>query len=339
MGEQFKWNPSAERVGQMLRQAVYMEDVVTLEHLLKQRADLEARDESGATPLHIAATQCKPGMVGWLLKQRSDLQARDGEGFSALTWACVKGHGPIIAMLLGAAADINEVTDSSGKTPLAISAERGNFDSVLELLSRRASVECANRDGSTALMCAAHQSETQVVAYLLERQSLVNAVDAGGWTALMYAVNAPVPPAAAGGEAAEKKVGIDGVMGKRSTTELMLLHGADLNAQTADGLTPLIIAAGRDRPLSVKRLLEGRAQVNMATAKGQSALLMAAAHDFPQVCKALILAQAEVNHANERKDTPLSLAEKYGHKEVLELLRKAGAAEPKGKKAKGKKGK
>lgn len=62
MGEHFKLNPSAEKVGQMMRQAVYMEDQVTLEHLMKQRADLEAKEEStGATPLHIAAIQCKPG--------------------------------------------------------------------------------------------------------------------------------------------------------------------------------------------------------------------------------------------------------------------------------------
>merc|ERR1719401_2950753 len=129
-------------------------------------------------------------------------------------------------------------------------------------------------------MCAAHQGETDVVARLLEKQSIVNVVDSEGWNALMYTVGAQVPNAAAGGEDAEKKVCLDGVMGRRSAVEVMLLHGVDANAQTADGLTALIIAAGRDRPQAVKRLIESQASVNLVAANGQSALMAAAAHDL-----------------------------------------------------------
>lgn len=147
MGEHFKWNPSEERAGQMLRQAVYMEDIVTLEHLVKNKADLEARDETGATPLHIA-TQCKPNLISYFLTKRADVTATDGEGFSALAWACIKGHAPAVRELLRGYADGEALMASSSKTALSLCAERGHLECVTELLNWTA-VETLNSDGST----------------------------------------------------------------------------------------------------------------------------------------------------------------------------------------------
>ncbi|CAE8622026.1 unnamed protein product, partial [Polarella glacialis] len=100
MGEQFKWNPSADRMGHMILQAVFMEDQVTLEHLVKQKANLEARDDTGATPLMIAATRNKPNTVSWLLSHRATCSGKDSEGFSALTWACIKGNLEVAQILI-----------------------------------------------------------------------------------------------------------------------------------------------------------------------------------------------------------------------------------------------
>lgn len=321
----------------MLRQAVYMEDRVTLEHLVKKKANLEAKDEAGSTPLHIAATRCKPQTISWLITQRADITARDGEGFSALSWACMKGHHEVLKLLIGGGADINERTETSGKSALVLTAERGHFDCMLELLVCRASIEERSVNGSTALMCAAHQGETEIVSYLLEKQSLVNMVDEGGWNALMYTVNAQAPNVSLGGEEAEKRVNIDGILGKRTTVDLMLLHGVDVNAQTSDGLSALMIAAGRDRPQAVKKLLEASAEVDMKTTHGQSALLMAASHDLPQIVRILIIAKADVNYINEKKESALSIAEKFQYKDVFDVLKSAGATSGPGKK--GKKGK
>jgi len=128
MGEQFKWNPSNERVGQMLRQAVYMEDQVTLEHLVKQKADLESVDETGSTPLQIAASQSRPSTINWLVAHGAKIGKVDAEGFSALTWACVKGHRAAVAQLLTCRADAEAEMVTNGKTPLSMCAERGHKD-------------------------------------------------------------------------------------------------------------------------------------------------------------------------------------------------------------------
>eukprot|EP00928_Gymnodinium_smaydae_P054105 TRINITY_DN37937_c0_g1_i1.p2 TRINITY_DN37937_c0_g1~~TRINITY_DN37937_c0_g1_i1.p2 ORF type:complete len:340 (-),score=99.50 TRINITY_DN37937_c0_g1_i1:259-1278(-) len=338
MGEQFKWNPSGDKMGVMLRQAVYSSDLVALEHLLKQRADLEMRDEnSGSTPLHIAATNCKTDMISWLLKRRADVAAKDGDGFSSLAWSCMKGHKESMTMLLDARAEVTEIVQANGRTPLLLSAERGFLDCVETLLERRAQLEERGRDGATALMCAAHRSETEIVLSLLGKSSLVNTLDVVGWSPLMYALNAPVASRGMGAEGADKKVRVDGVLGKRSAVEVLMLHKADVNVRSADGLSPLIVAAGHDRPTAVKRLLEGRAEVGAITSRGNSALLMACGQDLVEVVRCLIEAAADVNAANAKGDTPLSVSEKLGHKDLVELLKKAGAVPPKSGKKKGKK--
>jgi ankyrin repeat protein len=338
MGEQFKWNPSAERMGDMMRQAVYMEDHVTFQHLLKQRANLEAVDESGATPLHIAATHGKTSALAWLLECGADLRVADDQGYDALAWACCKGHQSTVVTLLQSRAAPEGNESSNGKTPLALTAERGHLDCLKELLRARAPLEQTNKEGVTALMSAAHTAETEVVASLLSMQAIVNVADQDGWTALAYAMNAPL--ATGTGEQMEKKVHIDGVFSKVSMAELLLLHGAKVNVQSADGLSPLVVACAQDRPLAVRKLLEHRAQVNLASARGQTALLMAAANNLPEICRALIVAKADVNHQNEKKVCSLQLADNFpnGDREVFNLLTKAGATAPKGKKGK-KKGK
>ena len=100
MGEHFKWKPTQDRISQMLRQAVYLEDQVTMDHLLKKRANLEAGDENGATPLHVAAMQNKPDVISWLVSHGADMNVSDGSGYAPMSWAVIKGHLPAINKLL-----------------------------------------------------------------------------------------------------------------------------------------------------------------------------------------------------------------------------------------------
>merc|ERR1719231_490520 len=93
----------------------------------------------------------------------------------------------------------------------------------------------------------------------------------------MYALNAPVPLRGSGAEASEKRVAVEGILGHKSTVEVLLLHKADVNARTTDMLSPLIVAAGHERPPAVRELIGHKAEVNAVTSRGQTALLMAAA--------------------------------------------------------------
>ena len=64
----------------------------------------------------------------------------------------------IVRILLEARASMAEVTNSTGKTPLSLAAERGHVEVLHELLLKQAQVDQLNADGSTALHAAAHQT-------------------------------------------------------------------------------------------------------------------------------------------------------------------------------------
>eukprot|EP00913_Durusdinium_trenchii_P018617 g17495.t1 len=167
--EPFRRGNGADAASGLWDWAVYMEDQVTLDHLIRQKANLEARDETGATALHIAATRNMSKTVSWLLRHHATCSSKDGDGYQALTWACIKGHLQIVKILLEARASMDEAASSTGKTPLSLAAERGHTQVVEELLAKQAQVDQLNSDGSTALHAAAHQCEVEIVAYLLSR--------------------------------------------------------------------------------------------------------------------------------------------------------------------------
>ena len=85
---------------------------------LEAGADLEARDDSGATPLHLAARNSEPPtVIAALLEAGADLEARDHSGFAPLHFAIlVNENAAVAAALLDAGAD-PAARDNDGRAP------------------------------------------------------------------------------------------------------------------------------------------------------------------------------------------------------------------------------
>ena len=86
-------------------QAARVEDVADC---LASGADLEARDNNGKTPLHLAAgTNENPAVITALLDAGADLEARHNGGLTPLHGAAVTNENPaVISALLDAGADL-----------------------------------------------------------------------------------------------------------------------------------------------------------------------------------------------------------------------------------------
>lgn len=114
----------------------------------------------------------------------------------------------------------------------------------------------------------------------------------------------------------------------QAVTEL-LRQGAPVNvASTADGTTPLMLAAAMGQEEIVAALLNADAALNTADKMGGTALMYASSKGQAGIVNTLLQHGAAVNLKSPHDDldsTALTLAAGNGHDTVLGLLLKAGA--------------
>lgn len=115
--------------------------------------------------------------------------------------------------------------------------------------------------------------------------------------------------------------------GRRAAAEALLARGADVRARSTNGManTALHAAlAGRHRDV-VELLLARGADVNARQRGGYTALHAAAQHGDAVLTKLLVARGAEPALATDDGQTALALATAKGHDAVTNLLRQAGA--------------
>ena len=121
--------------------------------------------------------------------------------------------------------------------------------------------------------------------------------------------------------------------------KLLISKGADVNGRNGYYDTPLIYAMLDHENINnevIKILLEAGADVNQPNAYGMSPFIGACASGDLELVKLLHQYGGDVNAQNvslmenddyQKNSTPLQYAEKYGHKQVVDFLKKNGATE------------
>ncbi|CAD6236109.1 unnamed protein product [Miscanthus lutarioriparius] len=190
-------------------------------------------------PLHAAAARGDCGEVRRLGPDA--LAARDREGRTVLHAAAAAGEAEAVAVLVDMGANTSAV-DARGRTPLDVAREkgyqevvdvlerwelvmtaarRGDLGSLESLLSKRAGIRGRDQYGLTALHLAAIKGHCDAIALLAGSGCMdVECEDVEGHRPLHLAVE--------GGHA--------------EAVELLLDIGADVNARTRRGATPLEMA-------------------------------------------------------------------------------------------------
>lgn len=235
-----------------LARAVYGDDASAVEALLRAGADVDAGNDYGVTPLHLA---------------------------------CANGNVAIVRKLLAAGADPN-AAKLTGETPLMRCARNGVVDAVRALIERGADVNrTENSEAQTALMWAAAGDHVEVVETLIragadveQRSATITEPEpfivatpgltvfganfpptmrvrkmSGGFTALHFAAQQGSAASAAALIAAGADV--DGphpelgsplhitiASGHEDLAKQLLDDGADPNIKDAWGITPLHLA-------------------------------------------------------------------------------------------------
>lgn len=140
------------------------------------------------TPLHWAAFTGHADVAEVLIKNGADVNARDAFGYTPLHFAMSR---QVAAVLVEHGAKTSAQSNSNGWTPLHRAAFASNKDVVQYLISEGADVNARDRLGNPALYYAAGWSRSREVAQLLiQRGADINAADKAGWTPLHCAAYA-----------------------------------------------------------------------------------------------------------------------------------------------------
>lgn len=329
-----------------------------LQMLLTRGIDPDAPDENDPyeTALHEAARLGQLEMAKLLLNAGADVDARDDSGVTPLDYALSHKEQEVAALLISAGAyvglheavylddkqtvlarleegaDIN-ATDADNQTPLMV-AMFGHTEIAWLLLERGANVNARNSYGVTALKYTSYSPDGALLAAaLIERGAEVDARDNDGETALTSTAH----------------------IGNAEVIRVLAAHGADFNAKPqAWSYSPLdsaanagraeavsaLIELGADRedwnyalllagmrgyPDVVERLLEYGADPNVSTETGYSCLMWTAQNGDLRSAQALIRHSANIHAVTEGGTTALTVAAICDHPDIVQGLLAAGA--------------
>jgi uncharacterized protein len=206
--------------------------------------------------LHWAIYYNDAELVKKLIKQGADVKAKNEFGATPMSQAALTGNVAIIKQLLdaGVAADERGADD---QTPLMVLARTPNVEAVKLLIKAGAELNAIEKwRGQTALMWAAGQKQPAMVQLLIEKGANINARSLpNNWERQVSAEPRMkiLPP---GGMSALHYATREGCS---ECVAALIKAGADLNVADPDGVTPLVMAGLNARWDSMKLLLEAGA--------------------------------------------------------------------------------
>ena len=264
--------------------------------------------QNNPTLLQAAKEQDWQQVLTLLNAGREDINATQEDGTTALAWAVHWDHRETVERLLGAGAD-PDIGNDYGITPLFLAAKNRSISMVQILLEVEGGADPNTTmwSGETLLMTAARSGFIEVVETLLEHGADVNAREPRrDQTALMWAIAFGHPNTARlliehGAEVNAKTKMLDEEFtpmvlegytvnvdvtprggytpitfaarnGDRTTAELLLERGADVNGVYNEHGPPLVIAAAAGYEDLALYLLEQGADPNLPDANGMTAL-------------------------------------------------------------------
>ncbi|XP_057306768.1 poly [ADP-ribose] polymerase tankyrase-2-like [Hydractinia symbiolongicarpus] len=263
-----------------------------VEHLLRNGADVHAKDKGGLVPLHNACSYGHYEVAEILVRHGANVNAADYWKFTPLHEAAAKGKFEICKLLLKHGADANK-KNHEGNTPLDLvkdtfpdvidllrgdvalleAAKKGNLPKVMKLATPQ-NINCRDTQGrnSTPLHLAAGYNHVEVAEFLLENGADVNAQDKGGLIALHNASS----------------------YGHVDIAALLIKYKADVNATDRWLFTPLHEAAQKGRTQLCALLLTHGADPQLKNQEGQSPLDLASADDVKVLLQDSMVSKSQV---------------------------------------------
>ncbi|MDR0719617.1 MAG: ankyrin repeat domain-containing protein, partial [Treponema sp.] len=267
--------------------------------------NLESKDVSGGTILHLAAEEGNSSSVDIILNAgKNDLSATNSQGETALDIALKRtnsrNHAEVAEYLILKGADSENslyayfapavkssnynIRLADGMAPLHYAAREGYSGYIDFILEKDANVNIKNASGASPLHEAARSGNIRIMKTLLDRGAEVNSQDAKGNSVLHIAVPAG---------------------NHQEALELFLSKGANINLRDEHGDSPLHVVIMLNRPQEIIQLLLARgSDVSIRNAEGKTALYLAIEEEEARYVPLLIMYKSDIFAADNAGITP-----------------------------------
>ena len=281
--------------------------------------DINAMDQSGNTPLHLAVDRGSQDIAELLIANGARVNVRNANGQTPLYRAIAIGHNEIAALLINNGTDVNNI-DGSGTTPLHKAAHYGTVKILKLLIAKGAEINIQDNQRKTPLDIAVDLKLQDTVALLISKNPDVNSEDKEGRTLLHIAVDFKLEDVAkqliakgafvnAKNNLLQTPLHLAVAQGSQDIAELLIANGARVNARNADGQTPLYQAIAIGHNDIAALLIKNGADVNNRDMCNTTPLHKAAHYGTVEILKLLIAKGAKIDATNCDGDTPLKIAE------------------------------
>ena len=297
-------------------------DTDLVEVLLDNGATIDVQNSFGQTPLYLAADNVNHlegedihtvdlRLLELLVERGASLDITDTNGLTPIMTAAMKGHLPVVKLLLEAEASLME-RDLKEQNILHLAAQQNRHEVIAVLLEGRegevlALIKAPDQIENTALHVAAASGSLETVRELL-KEAYAADVDQKNWDE-------------------QTACHLAATNGHSDVLALLLQHDPSaIFDRDEDDNTPLHLAALNKHCQAVEMLLAAGASVQKRNRQEWTALDCAASAGGRRCCAALLDNGSDLDPLDRSRLTPLHLAAKIGHPKVVQLLLDRGAS-------------
>ncbi|MHC4463098.1 MAG: ankyrin repeat domain-containing protein [Planctomycetota bacterium] len=202
--------------------AAVLGSLAKVKAFIESGTDVNVKDESHQTPLHVAISNKHKDVARLLIEQGADVNAKGKRGGTPLYSAIWNGDADMIELLVSKGADVN-YSPANDYPPLHYAVWMENTDIARALLDHGANCEAKDQDGKTAFRLAIDAANRQTVELFVAKGANVNAKGQDSSTPLHQAV----------------------MSGRADIAEILLVNGADVTVKDGHGRTALSWALER----------------------------------------------------------------------------------------------
>ena len=301
----------------------YWNNFMTVNLLLDHGADANIAAADTYAPLHLAVMKGNQNLVKLFLEKNALVNTQNANGNSPLHTAVSKGFFEITKLLVQKGSNVN-LQNKEGRTSLFLGVKNKQEQLIKLLTENKADVTIGYKENSTDRIYLVRGIDRGRAAwhYVLAKKHLLGLLlkrttggrlDVADFGAVLRSGWGKDPPEGTIDQILEEcdfkeipGVTVLHIVSKENNEpeiiDLLVKSGANVNAQDAEGFTPLHMAAIHGNLKIVKKLVDLEADVNIVTIDGKNAAALAHLNEELEIEEYLESKMASSQSTKEKKD-------------------------------------